>query len=232
MTAPALFGKSRIDKSRISAVMDGIGATVQDSVDFVKRYGLRWVELRQVPGSKREYAVASEAECKAALAMLTANGLKVSFLNTSLMKVAPKKEDMEKACTAASILGCDKVGVLTGPRAAGSRIADEIGSMAEVAGSYKVSLAVVATSQEIAEIMRAVPSRWVGYNWNPTSLEEYAVLPKDRMLNVHFGGAKVDWARIVKSLEKDGYKYQIGLDSDAGVEGAHDAMKNMLRIVD
>ena len=63
LTTPALLAKTRIDKTRISAITDEIGLTPQDSLDFAKQYGLRWIELRNVPGSKpaREYAFLSEA---------------------------------------------------------------------------------------------------------------------------------------------------------------------------
>ncbi len=199
--------------------------TAQDALDFFKHFGLRWVELRTIPGSNRDYALASEAEVKGAAATFSANGLRISFLHTSVLK--SPKDDLQKACAAANILGCDKVGVLTGQRAV-----DEIGSLAEIAGSYQVHLAIsnIAAPQEIADIMQAIPSKWVGYNWNPTSVDGYAVLPKDRMLNVQFGPVKLDWSRIVKSLEKDGYKYQLGLT--ASPDTADDAMKDMLRIVD
>jgi hypothetical protein len=88
LTAPALFGKTRIDKSRISAITDEIGLTPDDALDFAKQYHLRCVELRNVPGSKpgKEYAFLSEAEVKQAATSFEADGLKVSFINTGLLK--------------------------------------------------------------------------------------------------------------------------------------------------
>ncbi len=88
LLSQALLAKKRMDKSRISAITDEIGLTPEDAIAFAKQYGLQWVELRNVPGSKpgREYAKLSEAELKAAASTFAASGLKVSFLNTSLYK--------------------------------------------------------------------------------------------------------------------------------------------------
>ena len=54
-SAPALaglplFARGRIDKSRISAITDEIGLTADDSITFAKQYGLKWIELRNIPG--------------------------------------------------------------------------------------------------------------------------------------------------------------------------------------
>jgi sugar phosphate isomerase/epimerase len=295
LTAPALFGKTRIDKARISAITDEIGLTPQDSLDFARQYHLRWIELRNVPGSKpgREYAFLSEAEVKEAATSFAANGLKVSFVNTGLLKFTwpgteparrrpeteearakrlaseqkkwdARKDDVHKACVAANILGCDKLRVFAGQRVADpktvyQRVADEIGPLGEIAGTYKVHLLVeneasqnIGTSQELADIMPMLPSKWIGYNWDPQNalpLKEipwpdgYAVLPKKRMLNLQFKGKgimanspeKLDWAAIVKALDKDGYPGELGLETHLFdgtlIAAAHESMENMLRIV-
>ncbi len=295
LTAPALFGKARIDKSRISAITDEIGMSPQESIDFAKQYGLRWVELRDVPGPKhnREYAFLTEAEIKEAATTFQANGLKVSFINTGLLKYGwpgtepsrkkpeaddarakrleteqkrwdARKDDVKKACTAANILGCDKLRVFTGSRVADpktvyKRIADEINDLSEIASSYKVHLLIenessqnIGTSQELADIMPMLPSKWIGLNWDPQNalpLKEkpfpdgYSLLPKKRILNVQFKGKgimeaspeKLDWAGIVKALDKDGYMGQIGLETHLFdgtlIQAAHESMEDMMRIV-
>jgi sugar phosphate isomerase/epimerase len=295
LTAPALFGKTRIDKTRISAITDEIGLTPQDSLDFAKQYGLRWVELRNIPGSKpgREYAFLSEAEIKEAATSFAANGLKVSFVNTGLLKFGwpgtepvrrrpetddakakrvaseqkqwdARKDNVHKACVAANVLGCDKLRVFAGSRVADpksvyQRVADEIGPLAEIAGTYKVHLLIeneasqnIGTSQELADIMPLLPSKWIGYNWDPQNalpLKEtpfpdgYSVLPKKRMLNIQFKGKgimekspeKLDWAGIVKALDRDGYQYQLGLETHLFdgtlIAAAHESMETMMRIV-
>jgi L-ribulose-5-phosphate 3-epimerase len=295
LTAPALFGKTRIDKTRISAITDEIGLTPQDSLDFAKQYGLRWIELRNVPGSKpgKEYAFLTEPEVKEAATSFAANGLKVSFVNTGLLKFGwpgteparrrpeadaakakrladeqklwdARKDDVHRACASANILGCDKLRVFTGTRVAEpktvyQRVADEIGPLAEITGTYKVHLLIeneasqnIGTSQEIADIMPMLPSKWIGYNWDPQNalpLKEvpwpdgYSVLPKKRMLNLQFKGKgimekspeKLDWAAIVKALDKDGYQGQLGLETHLFdgtlIAAAHESMETMLRIV-
>src|SRR5438045_7480601 len=87
LSAPALFARHRFDRSRISAITDEIGKTPDESIAFAKQYGLQWIELRNVPGGK-EYIYLDEPGLKAAAASFKANGLKVSFLNSSLMKFA------------------------------------------------------------------------------------------------------------------------------------------------
>ena len=145
---PRLFAKNRIDRSRISAITDEIGMTTGESIDFAKTYGLKFVEVREIREKKKEVGLASEADVKELAASLARAGLKVSFMNTSLLKFAwpgmeparaprndtPEKkekrvaneaqrferrmEDFGKALTAAKILGCDKIRIFTGTRTA------------------------------------------------------------------------------------------------------------------
>lgn len=145
---PRLLAKNRIDRSRISAITDEIGMTTAESIDFAHTYGLKWVEVRQIREKKKEVGLAPEIDVKELGASLGAAGLKVSFINTSLLKFnwpgmepvrvpkneTPEKkekrlasekerfdrrmEDLGKALDAAAILGCDKVRVFTGSRTA------------------------------------------------------------------------------------------------------------------
>ena len=139
--------KSHITKARISAITDEIGNTQADAIDFAHHYGLQWVELRNVPETKKEFAFLTEPELKRWAAELASNKLKVSFLNTSLLKFTwpgltparanketgeqrsarvaldqkkwdTRKQDMAAALRAANILGVDKVRVFTGERVA------------------------------------------------------------------------------------------------------------------
>ena len=145
---PRLLAKTRIDRSRISAITDEIGMTTAESIDFAHTYGLKWVEVREIREKKKEVGLAPEADVKELAASLAGAGLKVSFMNTSLLKytwpgmeparpprndtpekkekrIASEKqrferrmEDLGKALEAAKILGCDKVRVFTGTRTA------------------------------------------------------------------------------------------------------------------
>ena len=143
---PRLLAKNHIDHSRISAITDEIGMTTAESIEFAKTYALKWVEVREIREKKKEVGLASEADVKELAAALAGAGLKVSFMNTSLLKFAwpgmeparaprndtPEKkekrianekvrferrmEDFGKALTAAKILGCDKIRIFTGTR--------------------------------------------------------------------------------------------------------------------
>jgi sugar phosphate isomerase/epimerase len=129
--------RSRITKTRISAITDEIGRTQAEAIAFAHQYGLQWVELRNVPETKKEFAFLTEPELKRWAAELAANKLKVSFLNTSLLKFnwpgtasetppteaeqkkwENRRKDVESALLAANILGVDKVRVFTGRRVA------------------------------------------------------------------------------------------------------------------
>jgi sugar phosphate isomerase/epimerase len=144
---PLLAFKSHITKARISAITDEIGNTQADAIDFAHQYGLQWVELRNVPETKKEFAFLTEPELKRWATELTSNKLKVSFLNTSLLKFTwpgltparmrketdeqrstrvaleqkkwdTRKQDVAAALRAANIFGVDKMRVFTGERVA------------------------------------------------------------------------------------------------------------------
>lgn len=151
LTLNKLLAKSRLDRSHISAITDEIGMTTPESIEFAKKYGLQWVEVREIREKKKEFTYAPEADVKEIAASLAANKLKVSFMNTSLLKftwpgmeparaprndtperrekrlVAEKEkfdrrmEDLDKAIAVAKILGCDKIRVFTGTRTADAR---------------------------------------------------------------------------------------------------------------
>jgi len=147
--ATSLWGKTRIDKTTISAITDEIGLTTDESIAFTHQYGMKFVELRNPPknepNGKKEYFQLTDAEIKADAARFTQEGLKVSFINTSLLKftwpdteparkrpedaaarekrLAAEKlrwdhrmEDLQKAAHCAQIMGCDKVRIFTGTR--------------------------------------------------------------------------------------------------------------------
>jgi sugar phosphate isomerase/epimerase len=293
LSTPMLWAKHHFDRSRLSAITDEIGKTHDDSLAFAKEYGLQWVEVRSLPGGKgKEYIYLDEPEIKAAAASFRAHGLRVSFVNSSLMKYpwpgidpAPRKQDtaqatakrnaagaarfekrmddLKKACNAARILGCDKLRVFTGTRAAEPktfypRIAEIIGEMAFVAEKEKIHLLIenegscnVATSSEAAEILKLIPSKWVGLNWDPQNAvsretpfpDGYNLLPKHRILNAQFKGKgimpeskeKLDWKSILLALDKDGYKGCVGLETHIFdgtlIEAANISMKEMQRII-
>jgi sugar phosphate isomerase/epimerase len=288
---PLTAAKTHIDASRISAITDEIGLSTLESIAFAHFYGLQNVEIRNPPG-KKEYFTLPEPEIQADADLFAKEGLKVSFVNSSLLKftwpgtesarsraVSPearekrlaaeklrwdqRMDDLQKVIRCAHIMGCDKVRVFAGARVADPasvfhRIADTLGEMSQVAEKEKIYLLLenegsqnVATSAEIAEVMKLVPSGWVGYNWDPHNAygkekaypEGYGLLPKERMLNLQIKGKgvmpespeKEDWRAIFAALNNDGYAGKAGLETHLFdgtlITAAHKSMDEIMRIV-
>ena len=143
--ASSMWARNRIDKSRISAITDEIGLSMDEAIAFAHQYGIQFVEIRNPPGSRKEYFALTEPEIRADALRLRNEGIKVSFVNTSLLKfgwpgsepvrrrpeepaarekrLAAEKalwdrrmEDLHKALRCAQIMGADKVRVFTGSR--------------------------------------------------------------------------------------------------------------------
>lgn len=234
------------------------------------------------PETKKEFSFLTEPELKGWAAQLASNKLKVSFLNTSLLKftwpgLTPekgsqepdrkrwdrRKEDASSAFLAANILGVEKVRVFTGTRVAHPETAyplivqtmEELTPLAEKA---KVKLLIenensqnIGTSAEVKAIMELLPSKTIGYNWDPgnaQSLKEvpwpdgYSVLPKSRMMNVQFkeknvldGPDKLNWRAIMEAMQKDNYQGELGLETHVFngtlIEKANECMKEILHTV-
>ncbi|MEK7403612.1 MAG: sugar phosphate isomerase/epimerase family protein [Acidobacteriota bacterium] len=289
---PVLAGR-RVDRSRISAITDEIARSPAEAIAFAKQHGLTRLELRGVPGGKASYHFLPEAELRAAAREFAASGIRVSFLNTGLLKfplpgtvpVRQKDEtpearakriardeaqferrmdDLRKAIQAAHILGADKVRVFTFSRVAEPlkllpRIAEILEPMVALAGKEKVYLLVenegscnVATCAETAELMKMVPSKYLGINWdaqNGAALKEipfpdgYNLLPRKRIGNVQIKGRSVldypqrlDWKAIFSAMAKDGYKGCFGLETHIFgpelIDKSHQSMKEILRLVE
>ena len=81
-----LWAGKRIDRSRFSALTDEIGNSEEEAFVFAKQYGLRWVEIRGVPGTKRDYQELSASELRALAKRVRYRGLKVSYLDAPLLK--------------------------------------------------------------------------------------------------------------------------------------------------
>ena len=292
LCATRAWARSHIDKFSISAITDEIGLTTDDSIAFAHHYGLKFVEIRNPAGSKREYFSLTEPEIKVDAVRFANEGLKVSFVNTSLMKFAwpgmepvrkkpeepaarekrlaaekarwdGRMEDLGKAIRCAQIMGCDKVRVFTGsrvddPATQFQRIADNLGEMSLTAEREKVYLLIenemsqnVATGAELAAVLKLIPSKWVGCNWDPHNSygreaafpDGYNAVPQRRLLNIQIKAKGVmpsspereDWKAIFEALERDGYKYKIGLETHIFdgtlIAAAHDSMDEILHIV-
>jgi len=170
--ASTLWARSRMDKSRISAITDEIGMSTDEAIAFAHQYGLQFVEIRNPPGSRKEYFSLSEPEIKVDAVRFRNEGLKVSFVNTSLLKfgwpgseparrkpeepaarekrLASEKvrwdhrmEDLQKALRCAQIMGADKVRIFTG-----SRVEDP-GTMFPRVAEVLGEMALVAEKEKI-----------------------------------------------------------------------------------
>ena len=85
--SPALFAKpNKIGRSRLSAITDEIAKTPADAIAFAKQYGLQWLELRDVPGTKSVYTALSANELNPAAKEFQDAGIKISFLNSPMLK--------------------------------------------------------------------------------------------------------------------------------------------------
>jgi sugar phosphate isomerase/epimerase len=173
--ATTLRARSHIDKSRISAITDEIANTTEEAVAFAHKYGLQCVEIRdrKAPGTRKEYFTLTEPEIKADALLFAKEGLKVTFVNTSLLKFAwpgmePRRtrpespevrerrlaadklrwehrlEDLRAAIRCAHIMGCDRVRVFTG-----SRVEQPSTTYARIAETIGGEMAGIAEKEKI-----------------------------------------------------------------------------------
>lgn len=137
-TAWAKSGK--IDRSRLGSITDESGATPAEALAFAHKHGLRWMEVRAVPGLRKHYADLTPEELQQAAREFREAGVKVSFFNSGQCKyllpgtqaLRPRQEtleqrsarlareqmlfdrreeDLRKSIRAAQALGVDKVRV-------------------------------------------------------------------------------------------------------------------------
>src|SRR6185437_5182458 len=90
-----------------------------------------------------------------------------------------RMDDLGKVIRCAQMMGCDKVRVFAGSRIADNRstfqrVADVVGEMSKTAEQEKIYLLIenettqnVATSAELADILKMIPTKFVGGNWDP-----------------------------------------------------------------
>jgi L-ribulose-5-phosphate 3-epimerase len=284
---------SRIGRTRISAISDEVANSPADAIAFAKQYGLEWLELRNEPGSKRPYFYMEDVELKPAARAFADAGIRISFLNTSLLKfglpgtepVSRKQEtpekrtarlereqhefdirdrNLRKCIRAAKTLGTDRIRVFTfqrvaEPKSLYPRIAEILTPMCDIAEREGVRLLVeneascnVGSCADAAAFLDVLPHRAFGMNWdslNGTSLGErpfpdgYALLPKKRIWNVQIKGKsllepsqRLDWADIFRTLERDGYGGEVGLETHyfdgTNLEKSHASMREILKIAE
>ena len=79
-------GGPKFGLARISAISDELATGPGGDIAFAKMYKMQWLELRNVPGQNHEYTTLDEAKLKAAAASFKENGIRISFLNTGMLK--------------------------------------------------------------------------------------------------------------------------------------------------
>ena len=292
--APLFAAKGRITHGQIAAISDEIAKSPEGAIAFAHQYGMKWLELRDVPGAKgQNYFLNDEIFLKAAAKQFRDGSVGISFLNTNLLKFGlpgtepvrrtpepadarakriereqarfdQRESDLRRCIEAAHILDCKYLRVFTfsrveQPESVFPRIADMLGKFAAIAEKEGVQLLVenetscnVAKCSELASMLKLVPSKALGINWDVMNgadmketpvLDGYALLPKSRVHNVQIKGRsildypqKLDWTAIFEALAADGYQDKVGLETHIfgaeQVARSHDSMRAILKIVD
>ena len=284
---------NKIGLSRLSAISDEIAVTPEGAIAFAKLYNMQWLELRNVPGEGVEYSRLDEAKLKQAARTFKEAGIRISFLNTGMLKFSlpgtdiktnrPETAEQKKTRTerdqkkfdermkwladsvrACHILEVKDVRVFAFQRTAEpdrtyQRVADVIGEMAVVAEREGIRLLLenetscnAATCEESAALLKLIPSRAVGLNWDvlnghdmkePAFPHGYSLLPKNRVWNVQAKGKSLledgkvqDWQGIIRALAKDGYMGCLCLENHMFgrmlFTNAHYAMRELIRVAE
>ncbi len=90
-----------LDWNRFSVLTDEVAGSEADAIAFARQYGLRWVELRGTPRAQdrtrksEDYFRMEPDQLRKVKADLHAAGLKVSFLNTGLLKFGLPGSDIK-----------------------------------------------------------------------------------------------------------------------------------------
>ena len=219
--ASILWARNHWDRARISAITDEIGNNADDAAAFAHEFGMLSVEVRNQPGSNREYAAGREADMQADATHLLNEGVKVSVVNTSLLRFAwpgsqtspapaaagqarwdRRMDDLRKALRCAHIMGSDKLRIFAGVRAADpssmfQRTAEAIAEMALESEKQKVTLLLendpATNVADCAEL--AAVMKLAPSKWVginwKPAADGYALLPKKRILNVRAPAASL-----------------------------------------
>lgn len=76
----------KIDRARISAISDEVGKSPAEAIAFAKHFGMQWLELRDVPGTRKSYHTMEPEELAQAHAEFKEAGIRISFLNSPMLK--------------------------------------------------------------------------------------------------------------------------------------------------
>lgn len=82
----AALKSPKIDRARISAISDEVGKSPAEAIAFAKHFGMQWLELRDVPGTRKSYHTMEPEELAQAHAEFKEAGIRISFLNSPMLK--------------------------------------------------------------------------------------------------------------------------------------------------
>jgi len=144
----------RITLDRISLLTDEIARSPEDAIAFCKEYGVRWVELRAVPGGGGTYAQLDEPVLLETAKQLKQAGLRVSFLNTPMLKFTlPGTEPARRRNETPE----QKQQREARERARFERRYEELGKALRAAEIFEVPLVRVFTFTRVAEPAELLP---------------------------------------------------------------------------
>lgn len=175
-----------------------------------------------------------------------------------------RKQYLERSIRAAHIFGVRDIRIFgflrtDEPEQHFPRIAEIISELAATAEKEGVRLLLenevscnVGTCAEVASMLKLIPSKAVGINWDAMNGEDlkerifpsaYSLLPKKRLWNVQIKGHSlltdsrlIDWPSVLRSLQKDGYEGKLGLETHIFgrmlITHSHSAIREMIRLVE
>jgi sugar phosphate isomerase/epimerase len=268
---PLLRAVGRSD-FRLAVTTDEINEDLLEAVRFLGRFRIPFAEIRNLAG---KYNTEQPVEViRNARKLLDEHRIQTCILDTGFFKVPLPTENAEgnkklneqwllldAAMDRARILGADRIRVFAFTYGKGetpdakhypriyelvreaARRARERGlllALENVGGSY------VATAEQSARLLKAVPHESLGLTWDPNNSaasgdpnpypDGYKLLDPARILHVHFrdyrrlpdgktewcgvGEGEFDHAGQLRALQNDGYKGAISLETHYTVDGS------------
>lgn len=271
VAARPLLG-AELSRFRLGVTTDEIDDDLLTAIQFLRRFGLRYAEIRNLWGSyNTELSLQKIHEARR---LLDEHGIQTCILDTGFFKVDLPAEDaagqrvldeqwalLERAFERARILGTDKIRIFAFQYPKGSRpdprqyprIAELLKEAARRAGQQKMRLALenvgrsyVATAQDSARILKAVPDPVLGLTWDPNNSaasgdprpfpDGYRLLDPARIYHVHLRdyrhlpSGQTEWCGIgqggfdhvgqLRALLQSEYQESLSLETHFTLEGS------------
>lgn len=190
-----LLRAANLAEIKLAVTTDEIDDELGRAIAFLKRYELRYAEIRNLGG---KYNTSQPLETiRRARKMLDQAGIGTAILDTGFFKVplppdnpeGRKKLDqqwalLERAFERAEILGTDKIRIFAFTRARGEKpdptdyprifeLVEEATRRAQAKG-FRLALenvgrSYVGTAEQAARLLKAIPSESLGLTWDPNN---------------------------------------------------------------